>query len=163
GPSTGAGNRAPGSNGRTASPTAPSARRTRGSDRWWDRRSRRAAPRRRAPRRPPRAQRPSRSSRRRLPRRLLRLLEGGRLQPGRVEQPADDRLLRVVACERAGERAQETERVLVDRRLHELPHVWELEPPAAVVQRLAHRVEPFEQRLDRLHLEPAVDAPVAER
>ena len=38
------------------------------------------------------------------------------------------------------------EAVLVDRRLHELPDVGELEPAARVVQRLAHGVEPREQR-----------------
>ena len=31
------------------------------------------------------------------------------------------------------------------------------------MKRVAHRVEPQEQRLDRLDLEPAVDAPVAQR
>src|SRR5436305_1610771 len=54
---------------------------------------------------------------RRLARRLLRLLEPGRLQPGRIEQPADDGRLGIVARERARERAEQPEPVLVDRRL----------------------------------------------
>jgi hypothetical protein len=81
----------------------------------------------------------------------------------RVEDPADHRLLRLVAGERRGERAEERRAVLVHRRLHELPDVGELERAARVVERVADGVEPAEQRLDRLDLEPAVDAPVAQR
>ena len=87
----------------------------------------------------------------------------GRVETVRIEDPADHRLLRLVARERRRERAEERRAVLVDRRLHELPDVRELERAARVVERVAHRVEPHEQRLDRLDLEPAVDAPVAQR
>src|SRR6478609_4574994 len=56
-------------------------------------------------------------------------------QPLGLEEPADHRALRLVACERACERAEELEAALVDRRLHELPHIRELEPAAAVQER----------------------------
>ena len=85
------------------------------------------------------------------------------LQPLRIEDPLDHRALRRVARDRAREHAEQLEPVLVDRRLHQLPHVGELEPPPRVVQRLAHRIEPREQRLDRLDRQPALVAPVAQR
>ena len=88
----------------------------------------------------------------------------GRVEPLRIEDPADDRA--AAACRRRPPRAsvpRSGSAVLVDRRLHELPDVGELERAPRVVQRVAHRVEPREQRLDRLDLEPAVDAPVAQR
>ena len=47
---------------------------------------------------------------RRLARRLLGLLEARRVETLRIEDPADDRLLRLVAGERRGERAEELAR-----------------------------------------------------
>ena len=75
---------------------------------------------------------------------------------------ADDRALRLVAGERARERAEQVEPVLVDRRLHELPHVGELEPPAA--WRSASRTASRRASSGgSTRPEPALDAPVAQR
>src|SRR6185312_1241827 len=65
------------------------------------------------------------------------------------------------ASRRCGSRIQPIT-VCCDRRLHELPDVGELERAPRVMQGVAHGVESHEQRLDRLDLEPAVDAPVAQ-
>src|SRR6266446_4449258 len=53
---------------------------------------------------------------RRLPRRLLCLPELRRLEPARIEEPADQRPLLLVAGDRARERAEQRQPVLVDRR-----------------------------------------------
>ena len=100
---------------------------------------------------------------RRLARGVLGLLEARSLETLRIEDPADHGVLRLVAGERRGERCEEREPVLVDRSLREPPDVLEREVSARVLERVAHRVEPQKERLDRLDLEPAVAAPEAQR
>ena len=93
----------------------------------------------------------------------LRLPQADRAQSVRLEEPGEDGALGLIARDRARERAEQRQAVLVDRRLHELPHVGELELLADVAQRVADGVEACEERLDRLDLQPALVGPVPQR